>query len=333
MRTVTTLSLLALLLCSSCGSSAEGELEPEDRGPAPTVDASRPRAADARAGSGDGGPDAASPALAGTSTRDAAVVRDARVADAAKSQPGAARDASADGQEDAGTPGSGATGCAGALLCADFEARAELPEGWTPSAPDCMGEGNAEVAGEMAHGGARALRVSSKGGYCNHAFAKVALPAETAAEELWVRFHVRFESAPGNEHVTFVAMHDRVSGKHLRMGFQSGILMWNREKDDATLPELSPIGIGMSVMPKTGAWQCIEFHLAQGTLETFVDGEVVPGLTVDGTPTLDVDGQWLRPGAFTAEVEDLRLGWESYGSQPMTLWFDDVAVGSARLGC
>jgi hypothetical protein len=32
-------------------------------------------------------------------------------------------------------------------------------------------------------------------------------------------------------------------------------------------------------------------------------------------------------------VNDLRLGWESYGGDADTLWFDDVALGTGRIGC
>jgi hypothetical protein len=230
-----------------------------------------------------------------------------------------------------------AQGCAAALLCADFEQGTPpaLPSPWSASAPDCSGDGKVSLDESSAHGGKRALRVSSGGGYCNHAFAAPKVDLTSLSDELWVRLYVRFDKAPGNEHVTFLSMHDQISGKSLRMGFQMGIFMWNRERDDATLPELSPSGIELSVAPKAATWQCIEFRLsgARGELETFVDGTRIEALQVDGTPTQDVDGQWLRPGAWTAKVDDLRVGWESYGSQPMTLSIDDVVVAENRPGC
>ncbi len=57
------------------------------------------------------------------------------------------------------------------------------------------------------------------------------------------------------------------------------------------------------------------------------------GLAVDGEPTADLDRQWLRDRDWRPDLVDVRLGWESYGGQAMTLWFDDVAFGGARLGC
>ncbi len=34
-----------------------------------------------------------------------------------------------------------------------------------------------------------------------------------------------------------------------------------------------------------------------------------------------------------ADLKSVRIGWESYGEGADTLWFDDVAVGAARIGC
>ena len=53
---------------------------------------------------------------------------------------------------------------------------------------------------------------------------------------------------------------------------------------------------------------------------------------VDGVPTQDVDAQWLSRTALPRPTT-FRLGWESYGGARDTLWFDDVAIGSSRIGC
>jgi hypothetical protein len=50
-------------------------------------------------------------------------------------------------------------------------------------------------------------------------------------------------------------------------------------------------------------------------------------------PTKDIDSQWLNRANWRPSLTDLRLGWESYGDGADTLWFDDVAVGSTRVGC
>jgi hypothetical protein len=42
---------------------------------------------------------------------------------------------------------------------------------------------------------------------------------------------------------------------------------------------------------------------------------------------------WLSRAGWRPSLTDLRLGWESYGDGSDPLWFDDVAVGSSRIGC
>jgi hypothetical protein len=133
-----------------------------------------------------------------------------------------------------------------------------------------------------------------------------------------------------------MAMRDTADGdRDLRMGGQNQILMWNRESDDATLPALSPAGVAMSVEPATDQWLCVEFMVdgPGGLLDTWVDGVAVEGLRVDGTPTPDVDQQWLNKPDWHPSLVDLKLGWEAYAGQALTLWFDDVALGAQRIGC
>jgi hypothetical protein len=123
----------------------------------------------------------------------------------------------------------------------------------------------------------------------------------------------------------------------VRMGGQSKILMWNRESDDATLPALSPAGIAASLPLPTNQWLCVEVTIdASGpatSMRTWVDGAEVAGLHLDATPTPDLDEQWLRKADWRPALMDFSLGWESYAGQALTLWFDDVALDAARVGC
>jgi hypothetical protein len=263
------------------------------------------------------------------SARDAAAPQGASAASADASQ--------GDAGHDAGKPEAGAARCASPGLCTDFEDEAPgaLAGMWSARAPNCSGDGKATIDEQVARSGKRSLRVQSSGGTCNHVFATPTLDFAALGDAFWVRFYVRFESALTDAHVTFLAMQDQVSNKALRMGGQKKILMWNRESDDATLPELSPNGIGMSVAPKPGQFQCVEFHLdgPAGALETYVDGQQVPGLVIDGSATHDIDGQWLRNGKWTAKVSEIGFGWESYGGEAMLLWYDDIAIARERPGC
>jgi hypothetical protein len=230
------------------------------------------------------------------------------------------------------------SGCNGQILCDGFEDAANgipNPADWTISAPNCSGSGTIAIDTAVAHSGNQSLRIDGQGGYCNHVFI-----ANSAVSSLgpvvYGRYYLKMNKALSANHVTFQTMKDNGdSGKDLRMGGQSQIFMWNRESDDATLPELGPIGIAMSVQPPANAWTCVEFSIdqSQGHLQTWIDGSAVTSLQVDGIPTPEFDRAWLQRGTWSPALADFKLGWESYGSDANTLWFDDVVLDSKRIGC
>lgn len=123
------------------------------------------------------------------------------------------------------------------------------------------------------------------------------------------------------------------TNKHLRIGGQSKILMYNREKDDATLPDLSPQGIATSAALPTGDWVCFESHVgADGTIETWLDDEAIAGLTAGPGSDNPNGAQWER-GLILPQLQGVYFGWESYGGDTNTIWYDDVAISSSRIGC
>jgi hypothetical protein len=232
------------------------------------------------------------------------------------------------------SPPPAGTGCTSAAFCDGLENQTSTtPSGsWTVTAADCTGTGTAVIDSSTAHAGSKSLKINGGGGYCNHVFAK-ATPSVGAVR--YTRFYVRHTTALPSGHVTFVAMQDANDGnKDLRIGGQNAALQWNRASDDATLPEQSPTGVSMSVPLATNTWSCLEFLVdgTHGYAQTWVNGTEVAGLHVDGTPTHDVDSQWLNK-TWRPSLTDLRLGWESYGGDTDTLWFDDIAVSSSRIGC
>lgn len=231
-------------------------------------------------------------------------------------------------------------GCASQPLCEGFE---DAPVGgvpasprWARVSPNCSGSGRLAVDGAVAHSGSRSLRVDGGGGYCDHVFLANESVITGLGPVVYGRVWVRFSDAFGDGHVTFLTMRDAADGsRDLRMGGQSRIFMWNRESDDATLPELSPVGISRSARSTMMRWHCVEFRVDQGmgALQTWLDGSAVEGLTLDATPTPDVDARWLSRASWRPRLIDLKLGWESYAGQTMTVWFDDVALGASRIGC
>ena len=224
-------------------------------------------------------------------------------------------------------------GCGAGARCDGFEG---TQADWAVTYPDCSGTGKAAFDTAVAHSGSTSLRIDGTAGYCNHVFMRNTALLPAGASALFVRYWVRHTTALPVAHTTAVALRDANDGnRDLRLGGQNGALQWNRASDDATLPEQSPAGVALSAPLPTGTWNCVEFKVDQsnGTMQTWLNGTSVPGLLQDGVPTHDIDGQWLNRSNWRPALTDLRLGWESYGEGADTLWYDDVAVGTARVGC
>jgi Cip1-like, core domain/Cellulose binding domain len=227
---------------------------------------------------------------------------------------------------------------AGAVFCDGFENQATaVPSGrWSSTAPNCSGTGAAAIDSSVAHTGAKSVKITGAAGYCNHAFADDVTDMPSAAPDWYVRFWIMHTTPLPSGHVTFLAMNDSANGNtDLRLGGQNGALVWNRQSDDATLPDQSPAGVAASVVLPVGAWECVEFEIngSNGQISTWFNGASVPGLTEDGVATPDVDDQWLSSPGWRPRLTDLKLGWESYSAGSDTLWFDDVALATTRIGC
>lgn len=231
-------------------------------------------------------------------------------------------------------PAQAAVACPTGAFCDGFETQtSSTPAGdWSLLFPNCQGTGTAAIDTTTAHDSTRSLRVEGHAGYCNHVF--VTTTRGTGGSALFARFYVRHTTALPDAHVTFLAMKDAAdNSKDLRMGGQNRAMQWNRESDDATLPEQSPVGVAQSLPLPLNVWTCVEFGISGSELRTWVNGTEVAGLHADSTPTPDVDSQWLRRGTWLPRPSDFKLGWESYWLGDDTLWFDDVALAQSRVGC
>jgi hypothetical protein len=125
----------------------------------------------------------------------------------------------------------------------------------------------------------------------------------------------------------------QAANKHLRIGGQSKILMYNRESDDATLPDLSPQGIASSTALPTNQWRCFEYHIGtDGSIQTWLNGTAISGLTVGPGVTNPNGGQWTR-SSYKPKITGVYFGWESYGGDANTFWYDDISISSTRVGC
>jgi hypothetical protein len=132
-------------------------------------------------------------------------------------------------------------------------------------------------------------------------------------------------------HVSFITMPDSGKGanNHLRIGGHDRILMYNRDLDDATLPDLSPQGVASSETLPANAWECLEYHLdADGGIETWLNSNASAGLTTNGNPN---DAGWTR-SSIIPKITGVYFGWEPYGGDANNCRYDDVAIGSSCVG-
>ncbi|KAI0145483.1 hypothetical protein GGR57DRAFT_299608 [Xylariaceae sp. FL1272] len=221
--------------------------------------------------------------------------------------------------------------CALAQITEDFESGWDQTA-WPIYAPDCNQGGTVTLDSSTAHSGTNSIRVDGAGGYCGHIFVGT---TSVPTGDVYVRTYLKASKALTDSHVSFITMPDSAQGtnKHLRIGGQSKILMYNRETDDATLPDLSPNGIATSTALPTGAWECFEYHLGtDGTVETWLNNNTIAGLTVKSGVTNANAAQWQR-STIVPKVTAVYFGWESYGGDTNTFWYDDIAIASTRVGC
>ncbi|KAG9249251.1 hypothetical protein BJ878DRAFT_579544 [Calycina marina] len=177
------------------------------------------------------------------------------------------------------------------------------------------------------------IRVDGAGGYCGHDF--VGTIKVPSSGDVYVRTYLKVTKALTASHVPFITIPDSAQGtnKHLRIGNQSSILMYNRESNDAALPDLSPQGIATSATLTVNEWQCFEYHLStDGTVETWLNNSTVAGLTVVGGVTNLNDAQRSRSTIVTGLITAVYFGWESYDSDVNTFWFDHIVIASTCIG-
>jgi hypothetical protein len=250
---------------------------------------------------------------------------------------------------DAGEPGGDVSdgagpGCAALPLCDGFETDTPgaPPSGWTvvmgcnPNTQDGPADGGGLIVGvdsSQHHGGNNSVRIVG-GDSCGYYVVDTA-PFAKLGPQLYARFWVMFSGGPTQGHNGFLSMATS-GGDHFRLGFQDSVVAWNAQKSDATLPDMDPQGTTQSVATAASTWACIEFHVDEtnGHLELWLNSAASPvaGLSWDGSSVQGVDDQWAHGGPSPPVPTSLGLGWLGLNDQ-QTVWFDDVALGDARIGC
>jgi hypothetical protein len=92
-------------------------------------------------------------------------------------------------------------------------------------------------------------------------------------------------------------------------------------------------GIATSVPLLTGSWHCFEYHVSsEGTIETWLDGKIISGLTIKAGVTNAHAAIW-QGKSYKPQVTGVYFGWEAYGGDANTFWYDDISIASTRSGC
>ncbi|KAH8885284.1 hypothetical protein GQ53DRAFT_729195 [Thozetella sp. PMI_491] len=203
---------------------------------------------------------------------------------------------------------------------------------WPIYTGGCNQGGTVALDTSTANSGSHSMKVTpGAAGYCGHVFFGT---TKVPSSDVYVRVYLKASKALTQNHISFIIMPDSSQGsnKHLRIGGQDSVLTYNRESDDAVLPDLSSQGVATSLPLSAGSWQCFEYHVSpDGTIETWLDSNVIPGLTIRAGVANSHASIWGK--SYRPKVTGVYFGWEAYGGNTNTLWFDDIAISSSRAGC
>jgi hypothetical protein len=252
---------------------------------------------------------------------------------------GSAGGASGDASNGAGgAVGNPCSTRAGLLFCDDFEA---WPTGSAPAgtrwstAPGSPITVDSSSASAPAHSGSRSVHFAPTSNSFQ-TFLVFHDPATlpVSGGKFFVRFFIRLASGMTGGHNTFMTADTFASagaGNAVRVGEQQHMLMMTVAGDShAYLSNQNFYNDGKpGVVFAAGAWTCFEmsFDPASTTLDVWVNGTEVPD---------------MHPTNITLDTYDaLRFGLEKYAgldadagaSATLDLWYDDVAIGTQRIGC
>jgi len=246
------------------------------------------------------------------------------------------------GSNDAGVADGGSTGtCAGLTLCDDFESDTVGSAPSTTLWSSYTGMASADtitVDTAQHHSGSQSVKVVSGGSdawgplFSNtNAFASL-----TSA--VYGRFWVYLNAALPSTHHAFMTLGltaDEADPTKQMKGVEAtcqspsgaGLLTWNY--NDSLLPDVYNFK-SMTIPPQT--WTCFEFHTdaASGDIEVWLNGIRLDTMSLPN----DAGAKWTGTAPPTPlKVYGMGLGWMAFNGQAMTLWFDDVALSTSRVGC
>jgi hypothetical protein len=206
--------------------------------------------------------------------------------------------------------------------------------GWVANPTSPSGSESVAVGTEQKHGGSQALQV--KGG-SNPAQLVWKIPQ--GHDKLYVRSWIylvdrQLGQNPGANHETLIALRDSVgqANSEIRFGEIKGVIGTNEYPSDDISPLYDQWGKGPVI--DRGKWVCLEVaflgDLPYNELHAWADGQLVHEITAAN--------QWQNtsltaPDWMEGRFIELVFGWHSFSSASNTVWFDDIVVSTAPVGC
>lgn len=213
----------------------------------------------------------------------------------------------------------------GFYLIDDFEGGRD--PSWTESE---VGGGNGNFTLDTAvgaNGSSSSIRIDANNAF--HTMLQFALPqAVRTANEVYGRVYLRLAENPSPSHYVWVEVGTSANdGQEMRLGhnvsrLQSNVWQNGSERDIRDR--------NRALVANT--WYCLEFFMDNSPeqLRVWLDGEETALSTSNYTAGANGDGNTTPVTDFIPELQAFRIGWEL---QNGTVWFDDVALADAPVGC
>jgi hypothetical protein len=212
----------------------------------------------------------------------------------------------------------------GFYLIDDFEGGRD-PQ-WTESEVG-GGAGNFTIDTAVgANGSSSSIRIDSNNAF--HTMLQFALPqAVRDANEVFGRVFLRLAATPNAAHFIWVEVGNTQNDQHeMRLGHNVGQLQSNHFLNG----EQDIRDQGRALV--ANQFYCLEFQMDNSPeqLRVWLDGEETALSTTNYTAGPGAQGNGNPVADFIPPLEAFRIGWEL---QNGTVWFDDVALANARIGC
>ncbi|HEV8248309.1 MAG TPA: hypothetical protein VGP93_21180 [Polyangiaceae bacterium] len=224
----------------------------------------------------------------------------------------------------AGSAGSTSSGGAtSALFFDDFEAPSLDTSKWTER---INGGGSYTLDGAHVHGESQALHVTQSG-FSTLLAAEGApifpAPGNTFYGRVWLY-------VPGplpSNHVIWIEGGDVMNDQHeVRIGMNLGYFQVNLFEMGSEVDIRAP---SAALMADT--WHCVEFKMGNDDLEIWLDSARIDELSTTNWVASDsANGNTTPKSNWSPTYAALRIGWELQTGQ---IFFDDVALDHARIGC